>query len=152
MAVAMFAILVGNVFYALFLFSEVYHLSLMWYSLFHLVATWCPAAACRPICIQLARNQIERAQIVAAWVLLEKISSSILGAPLVGFLTKRLFDEADVSTNLEKSRVLSRNMFLLATAFWVVCAYFWGSMVQIERRQKKIPGQGENDNGHGHIL
>lgn len=152
MAVAMFAILVGNIFYALFLFSEVYHLSIVWYSLFHLVATWCPAAACRPICIQLARNQIERAQIVAAWVLLEKISSSILGAPLVGFLTKRLFDDNIVSTNLEKSRLLSRNMFLLATTFWVICAYFWGAMVRIERQQSKTIGQrGQNDKGHGHF-
>jgi hypothetical protein len=32
----------------------------LWYSLFHLVAGWCPAAACRPISIDLARNQLER--------------------------------------------------------------------------------------------
>jgi hypothetical protein len=152
MAVAMFAIVVGNLFYALFLFSEVYHLSIMWYSLFHLVAGWCPAAACRPICIDLARNQLERAQIVAAWVLLEKISSSIFGAPLVGFLTKRLFDENLVTSNLDKSRVLARNMFLLSTIFWGTCAYFWAVMVRIERRQKKQSSQEEGDEGHGHIL
>jgi hypothetical protein len=157
MAVAMFAIVVGNIFYALFLFSEVYHMSILWYSLFHLVACWCPAAACRPICIDLARNQLERAQIVAAWVLMEKISSSIFGAPLVGFLTKRLFDENLVSTNLEKSRVLAGNMCLLSTLFWGMCAYFWATMVKIERRQKKQKmmsndeGEG-HDAGHGHIL
>jgi hypothetical protein len=32
----------------------------LWYSLFHLMAGWCPAAACRPISIDLARNQLER--------------------------------------------------------------------------------------------
>lgn len=153
MAVAMFAIIVGNIFYALFLFSEVYHVSIFWYSMFHLVAGWCPAAACRPICIDLARNQIERAQIVAAWVLLEKISSSIFGAPLVGFLTKRLFDENLVSTNIEKSRVLARNMFLLSTVFWGMCAYFWSKMIRIERRQKaQSSSEEEHSRSHGHIL
>lgn len=153
MAVAMFAIVVGNVFYAMFLFSEVYHVSIVWYSMFHLVAGWCPAAACRPICIDLARNQIERAQIVAAWVLLEKISSSIFGAPLVGFLTKRLFDENLVSTDLEKSRVLARNMFLLSTIFWAACAYFWARMIRIERQQKKQNNRDGDDTAiHGHDL
>lgn len=153
MAVAIFSIIVGNIFYALFLFSEVYEWSILWYGLFHLSATWSPAAACRPICINLARNQIERAQIVAAWVLLEKTSSSIFGAPLLGYLTKKLFDEEAISTELEKSRVLARNMFLLATTFWAICASFWAIMVKVERQQKQSSFQHQgNDDDHGHIL
>ena len=153
MAVAIFSIIVGNILYAFFLFSEVYHWSILWYGLFHLVATWSPAAACRPICIDLARNQIERAQIVAAWVLLEKTSSSIFGAPLLGYLTKKLFDEEAISTKLEKSRVLARNMFLLATTFWAICACFWAVMVRIERQQKEPPNKHQRSNDdHGHIL
>lgn len=155
MGVALFAVLAGIIFYGLFLFSEIYHLSIFWFGLFHLVGGWCPAAACRPICIDLAQNQVERAQIVAAWVLLEKISSSIFGAPLVGFLTKRLFDENLVSTNQEKSRVLARNMFLLSTFFWGMCAYFWALMGRAERQRKKLSEQEEGKNtryaSHGHV-
>ena len=112
-AVALFSVLSGITFYGLFLFSETYIMCIVWHSFFNLTAGWCPAAACRPLCADLAQNPSERAQIVAAWVLLEKTSSSVFGAPLVGFLTKRLFDENIVSTNKEKARVLARNMFIL---------------------------------------
>lgn len=99
----------------------------------------------RPICIDLAQNQVERAQIVAFWVLLEKISSSIFGAPLVGFLTRRLFDENNVNTSQEKSRVLARNMFLLSTFFWGMCAYFWALMGRAERRRKRAQHEQEKN-------
>mmetsp|Transcript_15074 Transcript_15074/g.32707 ORF Transcript_15074/g.32707 Transcript_15074/m.32707 type:complete len:444 (-) Transcript_15074:358-1689(-) len=136
--VAVVSVLSGILFYGLFLYSETYHLCIVWHSLFHLMGGWCPAAACRPICADLAQNQVERAQIVAAWVLLEKTSSSIFGAPLVGFLTKRLFDENLVSTNQEKARVLARNIFLLSTFFWGICGYFWFIMGRSEQHRNEM--------------
>ncbi len=141
--VALFSVLSGIVFYGLFLHSETYHLSVIWYSMFHLTGGWCPAAVCRPLCADLAQNASERAQIIAAWVLLEKTSSSVFGAPLVGFLTRRLFDENDVSTNEEKSRVLAKNMFLLSTAFWGLCAVFFFLMGRAEHKRKESSLQQE---------
>ena len=122
--VAIFSVLSGIIFYGLFLFAKTYSICITCYGLFHLTGGWCPAAACRPLCAELAQNKSERAQIVAAWVLLEKTSSSVFGAPLVGFLTRRLFDENSVSTNQEKASVLSMNMFLLSTFFWGMCLLF----------------------------
>ena len=79
---------------------------------------------------------MERAQIVAAWILLEKTSSAIFGAPLVGYLTKRLFDatngsgDEDTMSNLEKADALALNLFILSTAFWGVCGYFFVLMAR----------------------
>lgn len=98
---------------------------------------WTPAAALRPICADLAETKSERAQIVAAWVLLEKTSSAIFGAPLVGFLTKRLFDHDLVSTNQEKARVLASNIFYLSTFFWAICAYFFVLMGRAEKSRRE---------------
>ncbi|KAL7537021.1 hypothetical protein ACHAXR_008409 [Thalassiosira sp. AJA248-18] len=134
--VALVSVLLGMVSYGLFLFSETYQYSIFWNCVFHLTGGWTPAAALRPICADLAQTQSERAQIVAAWVLLEKTSSAIFGAPLVGFLTKRLFDENLVSTNQEKARVLAKNMFFLSTFFWGVCAYFFVLMGRAEQDRK----------------
>jgi hypothetical protein len=65
-------------------------------------------------------------------VLLEKTSSAVFGAPLVGFLTRKLFDENLVSTNEEKARVLATNKFLMSTFFWCVFAYFFTLMGRAE--------------------
>jgi len=140
--VALVSVLLGILFYGLFLFSETYQYSIVFISLFHLTGVWTPAAALRPICADLAQNQSERAQIVAAWVLLEKTSSSIFGAPLVGYLTKRLFDENIMLSNEEKARVLARNMFLLSTLFWGICAFFFLLMGRAERDRKLLPNKG----------
>lgn len=63
--VAIFSVLSGIVFYGLFLFAETYSICIICYGLFHLTGGWCPAAACRPLCEELAQNKSERAQIVA---------------------------------------------------------------------------------------
>ena len=135
-SVALFSVISGVICYGLFLFSETYIVCVTWFGLFHLTGGWCPAAACRPLCADLAQNKSERAQIVAAWVLLEKLSSSIFGAPLVGYITKRLFDENSVFTNQEKARTLAMNMFLLSTFFWMMCALFFYMMGRAEYDRK----------------
>lgn len=137
--VALTSVTGGIIFYGLFLFSKTYQSALLWYSLFHLWGGWTPAATLRPICAKLAQNASERAQIVAAWILLEKTSSAVFGAPLVGFLTKRLFDATNNNvsdeaalTNLEKADALAFNLFVLSTLFWFVCAYFFALMARAE--------------------
>jgi len=134
-SVALASVLLGIVFYGLFLFSETYQYSIMWKCMFHLTGGWTRAAALRPMCIDLAKNQSKMAQIVAAWVLLEKTSSAVFGAPLVDFQTKRLFDENSVSLNAEKAQVLAMNMFLLSTFFWGICAYFFVLMGKAEKKR-----------------
>lgn len=143
--VALVSVLLGILFYGLFLFSETYQYSILWRSMFHLTGGWTPAAALRPICADLAQNQSERAQIVAAWVLLEKTSSAVFGAPLVGFLTKRLFDENFISTKQEKAHVLARHLFFLSTLFWGICAYFFLLMGKAEQSRKSIQEAGKKD-------
>eukprot|EP00574_Skeletonema_japonicum_P001754 CAMPEP_0201738548 /NCGR_PEP_ID=MMETSP0593-20130828/45308_1 /ASSEMBLY_ACC=CAM_ASM_000672 /TAXON_ID=267983 /ORGANISM="Skeletonema japonicum, Strain CCMP2506" /LENGTH=456 /DNA_ID=CAMNT_0048232769 /DNA_START=8 /DNA_END=1378 /DNA_ORIENTATION=- len=136
--VALTSVIGGTIFYGLFLFSKSYQYAVFWYSMFHLWGGWTPAATLRPICAKLAENASERAQIVAAWILLEKTSSAIFGAPLVGFLTKRLFDSTDNASdeaalaNHEKADALAFNLFVLSTLFWFVCAYFFVLMARAE--------------------
>ncbi len=81
-----------------------------------------------------ARNPSERAQIVSLWILLEKTSSAIFGAPLVGYLTKDMLDEKerdrDAVQSQEKADVLAFNLFRLATFFWLICAGFWVLMIR----------------------
>ena len=124
--IALTSVVGGTIFYSLFLFSNTYQYSILWYSMFHLWGGWTPAATLRPICVNLAQNASERAQIVAAWILLEKTSSAILGAPLVGYLTNRLLDTSGTKVfNRDKADALAWNLFILSTSFWSLCAFFF---------------------------
>lgn len=76
--VALSSVAMGIVSFGAFLYAESYCWSLFFGNLFHFVACWTPAAANRPICAELAQSASERAQIVAMWILLEKVSD-ILG-------------------------------------------------------------------------
>lgn len=87
--IALLSILGGIPLYGIFLYSTSYTFALASLSCFHFVATWSPAAAIRPICVELTHNPSERAQIVAMWIVLEKASAAIFGAPLVGLLTNK---------------------------------------------------------------
>ena len=118
--VALTSVIGGTIFYGLFLFSKSYQYAVFWYSMFHLWGGWTPAATLRPICAKLAENASERAQIVAAWILLEKTSSAIFGAPLVGFLTKRLFDSTDnASDEKQHWQIMKKRMHLHS-----ICLFF----------------------------
>lgn len=180
--VALFSVLSESLFYSLFLYSETYHMCIIWKSLFHLTGGWATAAAIRlvsscllydtaftlvsfflialphhvsrscclslyqrrPLCADLAQNQSERAQILAAWIFLDKMSSAVFGAPLVGYLTKKLFDDNIVLTNREKARLLARSMSFLSTFFWCVSAYFWTRIGKAELNRKKMNTKGES--------
>jgi MFS family permease len=127
--VALASVVGGIVFWGLFLFSTSYNWALLWYSLFHLWGGWTPAAAIRPICADLANSPSERAQVVAAWILLEKTSSAIFGAPLIGYLTKHMMDAEALGSlqyvDKDKAHALAFNLFVLSTLFWGLCAMFW---------------------------
>jgi len=123
--VAIASVVLGIVFYALFLFSNTFEWCLLWYCFFNLVALWVTAAANRPICSALARNPSERAQIVAMWILLEKTSAAVFGAPLVGYLSSGLIDHDSSLTNSEKASALAWSLFSLSTLFWMLCTFFW---------------------------
>ena len=114
---------------------------------FFLIALWSCCLSIyqrRPLCADLAQNQSERAQILAAWIFLDKTSSAVFGAPLVGYLTKKLFDGNLVLTNREKARYLARSMSFLSTFFWCVSAYFWTRIGKAELNRKKMNTRGES--------
>ncbi|KAL3913044.1 MAG: hypothetical protein SGARI_000850, partial [Bacillariaceae sp.] len=72
--------------------------------------------------------------IVALWIVLEKTSGALFGAPLVGYLTDRMLNENNPSTkeeydNVTKSTALAYNLFVLSSAFWGACAFFWTIML-----------------------
>ena len=71
--VAISSVVLGMFSFAAFLFSTTYSSAFFWCNVFQLVAGWVTAAANRPICAELAQNPSERAQIVALWILLEKV-------------------------------------------------------------------------------
>jgi MFS family permease len=133
-AVALASVLGGIPLYGMFLYSTNYYHAIFYINIFHVVASWPPAGALRPICADLARNPSERAQIVSLWIVLEKTSGAVFGAPLVGYLTSNMVkmkDEAS-ATNLEemtmKAGALAWNLFGLSSLFWTLCAIFWVGM------------------------
>mmetsp|Transcript_28031 Transcript_28031/g.39606 ORF Transcript_28031/g.39606 Transcript_28031/m.39606 type:complete len:208 (+) Transcript_28031:64-687(+) len=128
-AVAFTSKVIGTTFFCGYVFFDNYMLVLVCCNLFKLTATWTPAAAIRPLCADLARNPSERAQIVALWMLLEKTSASVFGAPLVGYLTKTMLDKHKNDENemdpATKAAALSTNLFGLSVLFWGMCCFFW---------------------------
>jgi hypothetical protein len=77
---ALLSVLLGIPLYGLFLYETNFVYAILYINLFQLVATWAPPAAIRPICADLTNGPSERAQIVALWIVLEKLSGSIFGA------------------------------------------------------------------------
>lgn len=129
--VALVSIVGGIPLYGLYIYATNYRLAMLWSNLFNLWATWTPPGALRPICADLTRNPSERAQIVSLWIVLEKASGAIFGAPLVGYLTSHMMTEDEMNTtgvSAGKAQVLAQNIFLLSGAFWMVCAMFWVAM------------------------
>ena len=68
----------------------------------------------------------------------------MFGAPLVGYLTKKLFDDNIALTNQEKARLLARSMSFLSTLFWGVSAFFWVRIGKAEYNRKKWNTRGES--------
>ena len=154
---ALASIVLGIPIYGAFLYATDYRLALLYINLFHLVATWSPAAALRPICADLARNPSERAQIVSLWIVMEKTAGAIFGAPLVGYLTRNMIQMKEGGEGgaggpedaAMKAGALAWNMFGLSTFFWGMCSVFWVGMaytidgntttkdLQLEMHQKK---------------
>ena len=145
--VALASIIGGIPLYGIFLFATSFTTSILYINLFHLVATWSPAGALRPICADLARNPSERAQIVSLWIVLEKTSGAIFGAPLVGYLTSHMVkmrnDNQDPRSSAsvqqeestQKAHALAWNLFVLSTMFWLICSCFWIAMAYTMNRQ-----------------
>jgi MFS family permease len=126
--VAIVSIAGGIPLYGLYIYATNYNMAVLWSNLFHLWATWPAPGACRPICADLTRNPSERAQIISLWIVLEKASGAIFGAPLVGYLTSHMIKEDEVNVagaSEAKAQVLAFNIFLLSGVFWTVCAVFW---------------------------
>jgi MFS family permease len=126
--VALVSVVGGIPLYGLFVFANSYRWALLWISLFNIWATWPPAGALRPLCAALTSSPSERAQIVSMWIVLEKASGAIFGAPLVGYLTSKsiLNDTENVDgPSSEKSQALAWTLFGLSSLFWSICAMFW---------------------------
>ena len=136
--VAFVSIIGGMIFYGLFIFSDKFFWALIWSICFHFWGTWTVAAANRPICAELARNPSERAQIVAALILLEKTSAAIFGAPLVGYLTKNMLLRDEQVDPKDKAAALSSNLFKLSIVFWALCASFWILMATFMRKSNNF--------------
>ena len=111
--------------YGLFLYATDYQWALLWINAFQLWATWCLPGACKPMCAELPRNPSERAQIVALWLVMEKGSGAIFGAPLVGYLTSNMLPSSNSNNDQEKAEALAWNLFFLSSLFWSICAFFW---------------------------
>jgi len=70
---------------------------------------------------------------VSLWIVLEKISGAVFGAPLVGYLTSNMLASHEAATaeedaqapSAEKAHALAVNLLALSSLFWAVCAFFW---------------------------
>ena len=147
-AVAVVSVIGGIPLYGLFLYATDYRWALLWFTLFNVWATWPPACALRPLCAALTRNPSERAQIVSMWIVLEKASGAIFGAPLVGYLTSNMLSEAemqDTGISVPKARALAFNLFALSSLFWAICASFWLAMAYTMRPNAQSKEKGYSD-------
>jgi MFS family permease len=129
-ALAFVSVVGGIPFYGLYLYATDYSWALLWINLFQVWATWCQTGALRPICADLTRNPSERAQIVSLWIVLEKASGAVFGAPLVGYLTSNMLaasqeQNEEGGASEEKAQALAFNLFFLSSLFWAICACFW---------------------------
>ena len=147
--VAIVSIVGGIPLYGFYIYATDYRSAIVWSSLFHLWATWSPPGALRPICADLTRNPSERAQIISLWIVLEKASGAIFGAPLVGYLTSHMMTEDEmnsVGVSVGKSQILAQNIFLLSFFFWTTCALFWVVMaVTLPKKRMNLPGVNMRD-------
>jgi predicted MFS family arabinose efflux permease len=148
--VALISVVGGMPLYGLFLYSTSFSWALLCITTFNLVATFAPAAAIRPICAELTNGPSERAQIVALWIVLEKTSGALFGAPLVGLMTDRILatsmSQELVPDKEEKARALAYNLFLLSSIFWGVCSFFWVIMLfAIRNSSKNLPHFSSNN-------
>ena len=139
---AIISVVGGIPLYGLYIYATDYRSAVLWSNLFNLWATWTPPGALRPICADLTRNPSERAQIVSLWIVLEKASGAIFGAPLVGYLTSHMMTEDEMNTtgiSVGKAEILAKNIFLLSGTFWIVCALFWVAMaVTLPRKRSDV--------------
>jgi MFS family permease len=129
--VALLSVVGGIPLYGLFLYSTSFPRALIWITAFNLIATFTPAAAIRPICADLTDGPSERAQIVALWIVLEKTSGAVFGAPLVGYLTEQMLEKTSQGQrqeNAQKAEVLAYTLFTLSSFFWGACSFFWAIM------------------------
>lgn len=131
---ALVSVVLGIPLYGLFLHATNFYWAVLWINLFQLTATWAPSAAIRPICVDLTNGPSERAQIVALWIVMEKVTGAVFGAPLVGYLTDRMLldvkSHEETVGSREKAEALAFNLFLLSGLFWGICAFFWAVMLR----------------------
>ena len=135
--VALVSVLGGIPFYGLFLYSKDYQSALLWINLFNVWATWTPPAALRPLCADLTQSASERAQIVSLWIVLEKASGALFGAPLVGYLTDRMLG-GDEEPQAQKANTLAFQLFFLSGLFWTICSLFWLLMLSTIEKSLNI--------------
>lgn len=102
---------------------------------FHASACWTQAAALRPICGTIFQDSQERAQVLALWLALEGMISSVCGAPLVGILSElfgyKLTPGASHTLSSEKAQSLTalRHALIGVSVIpWILCALAWVPM------------------------
>mmetsp|Transcript_34297 Transcript_34297/g.79952 ORF Transcript_34297/g.79952 Transcript_34297/m.79952 type:complete len:455 (-) Transcript_34297:51-1415(-) len=131
--VAQLSVLLGSLLFVAVMTSPArFSLVVGFFFAFHVASCWTPAAALRPICGEIVRDSRDRAQILALWIALEGIISSIFGAPLVGLISEAFgckLGGLGTSAGQDQSVTALRSA-LLAVALipWVLCGLAWFPM------------------------
>ncbi|CAE7883049.1 unnamed protein product [Symbiodinium sp. KB8] len=130
--VAQLSVLLGSLFFVAVMSSPArFSLVVGFFFAFHVASCWTPAAALRPICGEIVRDSRDRAQILALWIALEGIISSIFGAPLVGLISEAFGCKLGaLGTAGHDQSVTALRSALLAVALipWVLCGLAWFPM------------------------
>ncbi|CAE7693299.1 lgoT [Symbiodinium sp. CCMP2592] len=131
--VAQLSVLLGSLLFVAVMTSPArFSLVVGFFFAFHVASCWTPAAALRPICGEIVRDSRDRAQILALWIALEGIISSIFGAPLVGLISEAFGCKlGGLSTSAGQDQsVTALRSALLAVALipWVLCGLAWFPM------------------------
>jgi MFS family permease len=133
--------------------GEHFYLASFLVFLFGAVATWTSASSLRPMCAELMSSPVEQGQLVALWVMLEGITSSVFGSPLVGWLTETYgyndhstfnggsnshqldFDTLELTTT-DSANALAMSLVGVSALAWVVCLLIWSCMLKTYPRDK----------------
>eukprot|EP00927_Polykrikos_kofoidii_P056171 TRINITY_DN50333_c0_g1_i1.p1 TRINITY_DN50333_c0_g1~~TRINITY_DN50333_c0_g1_i1.p1 ORF type:complete len:492 (-),score=78.49 TRINITY_DN50333_c0_g1_i1:105-1580(-) len=101
--------------------------------LFSLVSCWVAVAANKPICAELVSSPMERAQIVALWVMIEGVCASLFGAPLVGRLSEHFGYHLDAHgrqpSGTAIATALGKSLAFVGVVAWTFCALIWIAML-----------------------
>lgn len=118
--VCMFSTALGIVFWSI-LMTDVANTpiqQMLMYLLFQVSASWARNSN-KPLVSEFVQSPADIAQVLSVWMLLERITSAIIGTPMVGILSEILSPEGNISSGLAFS------LSMMGIISWSISLLIW---------------------------